>query len=434
MPRTRNTYSENLAILVEEINLAAQWDRPSILFTVHISNLGRDKSRKAFEDQLRKQGYKVILLDVDRDHSNPALLILQNPQDEQTVYFLSNLEWGGGEDGKEAYQALNIYREQFVENKTKVVFWLTIHEASNLARHAPDFWAFRHRVIEFASPRTHSSILLPSGVLAWHASADSDQLAELEAMILSREKILAELPDRPESLFSRVELIYNIGFLHWYSGDAALAMKWFENGLNSSQEAELINLRTMLLNGVANLKYESGDYPSATESYRELCNLDPDNKLTWMNLAFGQCNLGKKLEAESSATKALRIDPGNTDLWNKRGYLYLALGKLDEAEKYFLKSIETFPKNFHHQLSLAVCYHLIGLTEEAAQQFRKTRSLTSSKDVYLDICEQAILENDETAIQLFKNAIEEKTLSPVKLLRDPNLSILLDLTQFVVVD
>jgi tetratricopeptide (TPR) repeat protein len=43
-------------------------------------------------------------------------------------------------------------REFFVDYSIRVILWLAKGEAIELSRHAPDFWAFRHRVFEINDP------------------------------------------------------------------------------------------------------------------------------------------------------------------------------------------------------------------------------------------------------------------------------------------
>ena len=70
---------------------------------------------------------------VDKERSDVPHLILSTPATDRSVFFVSNIDWGGGQDRKDAYRSLNIYRELFVDNHIRVVFWLTVNEAAILA-------------------------------------------------------------------------------------------------------------------------------------------------------------------------------------------------------------------------------------------------------------------------------------------------------------
>ena len=68
------------------------------------------------------------------------------------VFFVEGLRWGDSQEDRCTYRILNKSREFFIENQIRVVFWLTENEAIDLAHFAPDYWSFRHRVIEFVDP------------------------------------------------------------------------------------------------------------------------------------------------------------------------------------------------------------------------------------------------------------------------------------------
>ncbi len=423
----RKSFQENLAILLEEIQLAGQWGRPSILLTVHRSKLGRDKARQALKKRLSTQHMNVLEIEVDREHPNAAQAILAHGKPESTVFFVSNLDWGGGEDGRDAFRALNIYRELFVENKIKVIFWLSMNEAGNLARHAPDFWAFRHRVIEFSSPRAAAAFHLPAGVLYWWQAWRVNSLESIEGMLTSRQKMLADLPSEPEALSSRLELLFEIGYLCWKLGHLEKAASWLGEGARQAVVPELSMWEDRLNNGLAILHYETGEISEALEIFRRLAERNPGDAAVWMNVAFTLCRSGKNSEAEICSRKALGLDRDNPDLWNGQGYQHLAIGKLDEAVASFKEACELSPQGFISQLALAVCYHLIGIPEDAIQKLNVARQLVAAeKTYYLEVCEQALLEDHAACKELLRRAIREQKTSGIEIGRDPILNILLE--------
>ena len=65
--------------------------------------------------------------------------------------------------GQDGLTALNYQREVFVEHPLLAVFWVREPELNSIAVSAPDFWAFRNRVVEFPEtidqPRFESSVV-----------------------------------------------------------------------------------------------------------------------------------------------------------------------------------------------------------------------------------------------------------------------------------
>jgi tetratricopeptide (TPR) repeat protein len=116
---------------------------------VYRSEHVRNKVSAVLAKSLIKSGKAVILYSVDKYHYDIPLELLDHPKHKHAVYFVSGLCWGGGRGYSNAYRALNMHREYLVEGNIKAIFWLTINEAKQLTRFSPDFWAFRHKVVEF---------------------------------------------------------------------------------------------------------------------------------------------------------------------------------------------------------------------------------------------------------------------------------------------
>ncbi len=161
-PRPAESFDDRIGILSDELELAIKWNRPSILLVVYSSESIRSKAEVALAAKLRKLKQAVTNYRVtDATSDDIPLYLSQLPNKDSTVFFVSGLQSDNGVDGRNAYRALNIRREYFVDHHIRAVFWLTEEEASALPKHAPDFWAFRHRVVEFveaSKPKSGSSM------------------------------------------------------------------------------------------------------------------------------------------------------------------------------------------------------------------------------------------------------------------------------------
>lgn len=142
---------EGLGNLKDEIQLAFQWQRPSILLAIHNSKIGQIKAQQALEQELIKTDKRVARINADGNTLDVIRVMCKTSNKDEVVFFVSGI--GNAEDAitHKVYNALNMHRELLVEQHIRVVFWLTKLEAANLPHYAPDFWAFRHRVVEFAS-------------------------------------------------------------------------------------------------------------------------------------------------------------------------------------------------------------------------------------------------------------------------------------------
>ena len=78
------------------------------------------------------------------------------------VFSITGLRWGGGKGYSNAYRALNMHREHLVDSKALSLFWLSRFEARQIAKFAPDFWVFRHLVVEFLDYPSIPMIRIPT--------------------------------------------------------------------------------------------------------------------------------------------------------------------------------------------------------------------------------------------------------------------------------
>jgi len=148
-PETSNQFNEQVEILFDELSLAIKWHRPSILLVVYDSKAVTGSAESALAKRLKSLGHGVSDFRVNKNQFDVPLALTGHPDRNKLVFFVSGLRSGGGQGGNNAYRALNIRREFFVDFSIRAVFWLTRAEAAALPRRAPDFWAFRHRVLEF---------------------------------------------------------------------------------------------------------------------------------------------------------------------------------------------------------------------------------------------------------------------------------------------
>ena len=150
-PKKSIVFHDGLSVLADELQLAIKWDRPSVLLVVHKARSGQGIVQTALQRELAKLGQTIKRFEL-KDTSADMIpgMIRHFPRGDRTVYFFSHLgRKEKNKDGKDTYRALNLCRETFVENRIRAIFWLTLGEASDLPSFAPDFWAFRHRVVDF---------------------------------------------------------------------------------------------------------------------------------------------------------------------------------------------------------------------------------------------------------------------------------------------
>jgi hypothetical protein len=235
-------------ILADELRLALKFDRPSILLAVYQSRYVMLDAINALAEQLRplEQNLELVRVD-DKEHSDVPLWLSERPKDERekTIYLIDGLQFG--KDA--ALRALNFRREYFVDNRLRVVFWLTEKEAESIPLRAPDFWRFRSRVIDFFD-RAEPHQAKVASELAWSDFQDRTLREDTDAKIELRLALLKDLPEADETLAARAELQYTLAGLYW-------AKREFEESIRNRQAAMAIAERIVKAHG-GRIEVQSG--------------------------------------------------------------------------------------------------------------------------------------------------------------------------------
>lgn len=424
MPKNTKQFQENISSICDELHLAKQWGKASIILTTHRSTGSQEKTKKTLQKKMEKLEYSVAEIEINKIEGNFIDYMLQHESPESIVFFISHIDWGGGEDEKDGYRTLNLYRETFVEQNLKAIFFLTLHEASKLPNFAPDFWAFRHRVFEFRNPRSYNQKHPPARLMLWHIGNSITPIIDIKSKIPNLKKMLAELPDQVENVSMRIDLQYELGFLYWNLSDSLSAESTLTTGINLAEIYGITDLLAKCKNGLAIIRYEQGNYQGAVDLFESLIIHNLQGCLLPINQAIALFAMRKRYNAMSKGKRATSLCPQNPWAWNSLGFLYYFAGKLDDATTCFQKAIEISPKFGYFHESLAVCYLAIGLDEKANAQLLQAKNNSDNRIIFQDVLEEYIKDNKEKAMLLIRSAINSEKLSEVDITRDPTLNAL----------
>ena len=357
-PPLMEPFEDRVDILFHELELATKWQRPSVLLAIYSSDTIRDDADIALENRLHNLGQSAYHIKIkNQKNADVSLLISELANLSNVIFFVEGLHWGAGEEDRCTYRTLNKSREFFIENQIRVVFWLTENEAIDLAHFAPDYWSFRHRVIEFFdSPKSGpvSPHVLES---AWQGEGESDGAAEdLDAKIALRVALLTDLPKSNELTSSRANLLLTLGMLHWRRGDNEKASQFLNTALDLAAGMEDARFEALCFNAIALVETGLGRIEAAIQAYQNAIGLAPEHISAWNALG----NLYRKLERNDDALAAFQkaVEQNSSDAvgWFGLGDLQLALGRAGDAIYAFLKSIEFSPNYAPAWSGLGNCY------------------------------------------------------------------------------
>jgi tetratricopeptide (TPR) repeat protein len=117
------------------------------------------------------------------------------------------------------------------KNKIKVVFWVTENELTRISLEAPDFFAFRNRVVEFME--TPLSEEKRSSVVDFALQTEYRSPEEIKQSIELKEKLLSELSGKDEI---SGYLLSSLGTLSYQISSYKKAIEYHEKALVIAKE------------------------------------------------------------------------------------------------------------------------------------------------------------------------------------------------------
>jgi Flp pilus assembly protein TadD len=427
MQKNTRAFNENLSILLDELNLAEKWEQASIIYTIHNDIFSQLKTKKFLSKKLRSLDHTIVEIQINKVEKNLIEHLVSHQKNKKTVFYLSNVDWGGGKDNKDCYRALNLHRETFIEQRIKVVFFLTANEASKLPYYAPDFWAFRHLVLRFASTSPRNKRKPPVGILLWQLNPGITLFNHQESNISNLRKNINGIPKHSEAIALRLDMQYELANLTWFRGDIFGAEKILKNELNFARSLNFSETHTKLVNGLAIVNYERENYQEAIRLLEPLVNENPRDCLLLLNHAISLFALNKRYLARRKGINASNLCNQNPWIKSSLGFLYYFAGKMDEAITCFQNAIKISPKNAYWYEALVVCYLGMGLQDKANEQLSQAKIYSSeSRFLHNDVLMACIEEKREKALNLIRNAISVRKLAKLDINRDPILYALFD--------
>jgi tetratricopeptide (TPR) repeat protein len=376
--KTVEPIEDRIDSLFRELELSSKWQRPSILFAIYSSEYIHTEAESNLENKLNELDQKVIrILIENEDNSDITTRLSEYSSNENTVFFISGLRWGCNK-GSNLYLDLNNQREFFVENRVRLVFWLTEKEVIDLANHAPDFWAFRHRVIEFIDSPRPEQILQSAAEATWQGTGEyTDPVEDIDAKISFRESLLTNLPIGNESASVNGSLLLTLGILHWRKGDYEKASEFLKTALEIAISIKDKWFAAECFNAIALVKTGLGRTDEAIEAYQRAIHLAPNQIFPWNNLGILFSKLERNEDAVVAFKKAIENKPGDAVSWNGLGEVYLKLDRTDDAIRAYLKAIEFAPNFAAAWCGLGSAFTSAKKTEYAVKAYQKAFSLNN---------------------------------------------------------
>lgn len=404
-----------LNILLEEIQQAVIWSRPSILIAVHQSKNDQAHAIAAMEHKLGKISMRTMSIMPEGESLSVLDGIIRELDFQESIFFVHGL---GGRT--QIYYGLNMDRELIVEHRIKLIFWLTVEEMILLSQRAPDFWAFRHRVIEFPTGRSSRKHNLPSGVLLWHLEDSALNLDVIREKTAFQERLLQNIPPQSGVIANHAQMVGNLTYYYWLAGENQKATALLHQEIKQIELFDLRDMHSMLLNVCAINCFDQSNYQDALRWIEQALELSPDQSLLWSNHGIICRSAGQARKSLSSLKKAVKLNPSSFGSWSVLGYVHMSLGKYASALPYFEKALTLRPESFHFYPAMAFCHSQVGGVDKYGAIMQQLSDVARDKD-YLSICRDGLLGSVSDALARLKELVLEEKIPQVFIRRDPNL-------------
>jgi len=290
---------------------AFKYDKPSILFALYLSEFFRADIENALIKHLKEQGLETVGVDAGKNKDLPSFFSLKNSRN--VVFLAYGLEKGF----PEVLNYLNFKREDLIEHKVKAVFWVTEKELSRISLEAPDFFAFRNRVVEFMElPLAEDR---RPALIQFAMETEYKSLDAIRDSIDLKEKLLSELSGDDEI---SGYLLGSLGILYDQIGSYRKAIEYYEKALAIAQEIGDKRGEGNRLGNLGNAYSDLGQVKKAIEYYEKALAISQEigdrrgEGADLGNLGNAYSDLGQVKKAIEYHEKALLIAQ---EIGDKRG-------------------------------------------------------------------------------------------------------------------
>lgn len=375
-PKLRSARDPREDILFSELELAVRWNRPSILFAVYDSHVVRRRVIRRLARRLNRIGQHVCDFRITTARADVPLALRDHPRRETTVFMVWGLQQAESVFRENPYKPLNIRREILVESRIRAIFWLTEREAIDLARQAPDFWAFRHRVVDFLDP--FAGGLSSDGMTHAHGAADGRE--DLQAKIAYREQLLSD--EGMQDGLPAFNLHLSLGYLYGEQSDFAQAQAHLESAAALASAAGDAPRRGEALVALGEVMEQARQFDAAEAAYRQAGVVNPGSLIPYMRLSMLALTRGQFADAQTLARQCVEAFPQDDRAWTFRGWLLGRLGNLPEAASCVRQALDLNANNARAWWLVGMLHSMEGAPDDALFALKRACILDAKESRY----------------------------------------------------
>ena len=139
---------------------------------------------------------------------------------------------------------------------------------------------------------------------------------------------------------------------------------------------------TTLWNKIGDLLMRAKDYLGASEAFRKVISLDPNDPRIQFNLGLAYQELSLFKKAEETYYKVLELNPKDHAALNNLGNVLKEMKRYDEAIASYQKAIEIEPDKAISWANLGILYEELKLKNEAKECYQKAKDISMKNKDY----------------------------------------------------
>ncbi|MEM7336081.1 MAG: tetratricopeptide repeat protein [Chloroflexota bacterium] len=370
-------YQSRVDKLIREFKRAIDRNRPLIALGIYRSELVREEVEAELQTQLTQLKQQIEQIQITPKHHDIPKLLVNLPNLENTIFFIKGLQWGGGDDDRNAFRAFNFRREYIIDKNIRLLLWVTESEAQTLAFQATDFWVFRHTAVEFMDTPIYDQVQKHVGRLTWQEWGDGTFEENTDAKIALREELLADLPQTKETQLERAELYYTLAPFYRIKKRYQEALHAGQQALDIADKLKDSSLKWRYLLGRGNTYHDMGQLEDALNDYTQAISLNPQDAVAFYNRGSTYHDMGQLEDALNDYTQAISLNPQDAVTFNNRGNAYNDMGQLKDALNDFTQAIILNPQNAVAFYNRGCTYQDMGQLEDALNDFTQALAINS---------------------------------------------------------
>ncbi|MDZ7291974.1 MAG: tetratricopeptide repeat protein [candidate division KSB1 bacterium] len=254
---------------------------------------------------------------------------------------------------------INYKRENFRELiPWPLVLWVPEYVLQAIIEGAPDFWAWRSGVFEFAAPQAELEKMWGqfesergAMVLARLTLAEKKQRTQLLANLLAEYEV-HEKADTPEIMTIRADLLNRLGLLHDHLGNLDEALGYYEKSRSIRKKLGNRAGEGATLNNIGNIYRARGDYATALDYWQQSLKISREigdrqgegttlNNISQIYKARGDYATALEyLEKSLAIQREIGDRQGEGRALGNIGNIYRARGDYDTALDYLQQSLK----------------------------------------------------------------------------------------------